>query len=347
MDILEVDGHIEIADPASIRPKKITGTRLASVLGLNRWNTPFQTWCEITKAYSKPFEDTIYTLAGKAIEPKQLQYLKNEYFFEVETPTDVFGEDYFSRTHGDFFGDTEVFGGMWDGLVGGDSVEGRVIECKTTKRAEDWLGKDGELDPPEYYRVQAFLYAYLVGCKNVTMIVSFLEDADYDNPEDYTVSDENTAVVSYVMDFDKFEKEYIEPARNWWKKHIETGVSPTFDEVADKEYLKPLRTKTAAKADEIDALLKELKDCHATVAKYHAKCAEQESRESEIKKQLKKYAEQNIGDKEFWEYDGDAVKCKLSTSYREKVDTAQMRDDGVLDKYISYVPSTRFTVSFE
>ena len=58
------------------RPKKITGTRFAAIMGLNKWNTPFKTWCEITRTYEEPFEDTIYTIAGKAIEPKQAEYMK-------------------------------------------------------------------------------------------------------------------------------------------------------------------------------------------------------------------------------------------------------------------------------
>ena len=345
MDFIEVDGHFEIKDPSKIRPKKITGTRLASVLGLNRWNTPFQTWCEITKAYVKPFEDTKYTLAGKAIEPKQLRYLKDEYGFDVVTPSEWYGEDYFNKTHGDFFSDKEIFGGMWDGRIQGD--EFRVIECKTTKRAEDWLGADGKIDPPMYYKMQACLYAWLLDWDNVTMIVSFLEDDDYADAENFEVTDENTAVCNFkINDFWDFE-EVIEEAVKWWNKHVVTGVSPKFDEHLDKEYLTPLRTKLAPKTEEVDALLEELRQCNTEIEKWHAKCDDQEKRAAEIKKQLKAYAEENIGDKNIWEYDGDKVKCKLSTSWREGVNTDALKDDGLYEKYSTVTKSTRFTVSFE
>ena len=40
------------------RPKKLTATRFATVLGLNPWSTPFEEWCEITRTYQKPFEET-------------------------------------------------------------------------------------------------------------------------------------------------------------------------------------------------------------------------------------------------------------------------------------------------
>ena len=76
------DGTITITPPA--RPKKCTGTRFAAIMGLNVWTTPFNAWCAITRTYEEPFEDTIYTLAGKAIEPKQAEYMKEKYFWKKE-----------------------------------------------------------------------------------------------------------------------------------------------------------------------------------------------------------------------------------------------------------------------
>ena len=35
----------------SARPKKITGTRFAAIMGLNRWTTPFNVWCAVTRTY--------------------------------------------------------------------------------------------------------------------------------------------------------------------------------------------------------------------------------------------------------------------------------------------------------
>lgn len=77
-DIKWLEGNrIQIAPPK--RTKKITGTRFATILGLNPWSTAFEMWCAITKTYEKPFEDTIYTVAGKTIEPKQARYMEQSY----------------------------------------------------------------------------------------------------------------------------------------------------------------------------------------------------------------------------------------------------------------------------
>lgn len=105
-----IDKHIKIEPPK--RTKKITGTRFATILGLNPWSTPFEMWCAITKTYEKPFEDTIYTLAGKIIEPKQAEYMKRSYAMLLTSPSDVWGKDYFSKTWGDFFPTHKHLGGM-------------------------------------------------------------------------------------------------------------------------------------------------------------------------------------------------------------------------------------------
>ena len=69
--------RVVITPPA--RPKKITGTRFASILGLDVWNSPFKTWCAITRTYEEPFVETS-TRAGKAIEPLVIDYLNRTYF---------------------------------------------------------------------------------------------------------------------------------------------------------------------------------------------------------------------------------------------------------------------------
>ena len=115
-DITWRDDHIEVKPPK--RTKKLTGTRFASIFGLNPYSTPFEIWCAVTKTYEKPFEDTIYTIAGKTIEPKQAEFMRDTYMFDnLITPTDKYGADYFNKTFGDFFGDWDVFGGMWDYLL--------------------------------------------------------------------------------------------------------------------------------------------------------------------------------------------------------------------------------------
>ena len=246
------DNRIKIDPP--LKTKKITGTRFATILGLNPWSTEFEIFCAITKTYEAPFEDTVYTKAGKTIEPKQAEYMKNSYGMDIISPTDVWGKDYFKKTWGDFFPDSKHLGGMWDFLLKGEDGETEaVLEMKTTKRAEDW--KD---DVPEYYALQAALYAYLLGVDDVIMVASFLEEKDYDNPEEFVPSAKNTITVEFKVSerYPDF-KEKVARVEKWWNDHVVTGISPQFDEKRDAEILKALRTSTLSPNTDIKALIDE------------------------------------------------------------------------------------------
>lgn len=215
-------------------PKKMTGTRFATVLGENRFSTPFEAWCAITHTYEAPFEENQFTKAGKAIEPKQLAFVRPRFRGTVVTPSDVWGSDYFSQTLGDFFSDTPIFGGMWDYYVkdGGRPVS--VLEMKTTnvKNRKYWLE-----EIPENYALQAALYAYLLRVDQVYMIVTFLTDDDYSRLDSFSCRDTNTAVLPFKLSerYPTFKRDYIDVAADWWKRHVDTGLSPQYDTRARKD----------------------------------------------------------------------------------------------------------------
>ncbi len=344
------DGTISVAPPK--RPKKMTGTKFAAVLGQNRWSTPFQQWCEITRTYNEPFEDTVYTLAGKAIEPKQIAYMREAYCMDnLIDPADVWGADFFEQTWGNFFAHP-VLGGMWDALLVSEGWDGKpgglaggtdaVLEFKTTKRAEDWT--DG---PPEYYALQAALYAWLLGCDDVIMVVTILKDGDYDDPKSFVVDASNTTPYPFKVSerYPDFEADYIEPALAWWREHVETGESPAYDEQADADYLKALRNATLNPESDIDALMAEYAALSDELGAHAAKVEKKAKRLKEIEGQLKQYAAENIGDKQTCTFGSGRVECKLSKSSRKKIDEAAMKADGVYKKYLGETEVKRFTVT--
>lgn len=322
------------------KPKKITGTRFAAIMGKNTWNTPFKTWCEITRTYEEPFEDTIYTIAGKTIEPKQAEYMRRAYFMTgLKTPTDIFGENYFKKTFGDFFKDEPIFGGMWDYLLYDESGKPTtVLEMKTTKRSEDW-----ENDIPEYYALQAALYAYLLGVDSVMMVASFLEDKDYKAPEAFVPSSKNTIVIPFKVserypDFDKL----IKKAEKWWKSCVEGGVSPTFDEKKDADILKVLRTNTLNPETNIESVMEEAEALQEEIERVSATVADKEKRLKTLKDIIKEQAMKSFrdGDKSV------ALKSKryvwaVSRTERKDIDKDALKADGLLDKY-----STKSVVTY-
>ena len=333
------DGTITITPPA--RPKKCTGTRFAAIMGLNAWTTPFNAWCAITRIYEEPFEDTIYTLAGKAIEPKQADYMKEKYFWKkLVTPTDVYGEDYFKKTWGDFFKDEPIFGGMWDYLfVDKNGKPTTVMEMKTTKRAEDWLE-----DVPEYYALQAALYAYLLGVDDVIMVCTILGDKDYDHPENFTVTQDNTFERSFKVSerYPNMAKT-IKQVEAWWKKHVEGGVSPKYDEKKDADILKVLRANSLSPDSDLDALVAEAEQLQDKLNKVAEETAADEKRLKTLKDLIKEACMGKFrdGDKQVI-IQGSRFEWVTSRSTSLKVDEAAMKKDGVLDKY-----KTKETVTYK
>lgn len=339
-----LDGNkIQIIPPK--RPKKLTGTRFATILGLNPWSTPFEIWCEVTRTYQKPFEDTIYTIAGKTIEPKQAEYMKQTYFMSnLVTPTDLWGKDYFNKTYGDFFKESPILGGMWDYLLyGKDGKPTTVLEMKTSKRVEDW--KD---DIPEYYALQAALYAYLLGVDEVIMVASFLEPKDYDAPEKFVCSGENTITRPFKVSerYPDFEKKYVKPALKWWKDYVESGISPAFDERKDAEILKALRTNNLSPETDMAALVKEAEDLKDTMERIlaHEGIPDMEKRYKVVTDMIKKaaIAQFRDGDKKV-SIAGSAYNWEVSRTSTTKIDKDAMKADGILAKYTTTEDSYRIS----
>lgn len=341
--------HIEITPPK--KTKKITGTRLASILGCDPFNTPFKTWCAITKTYEEPFTGNKYTHAGEVIEPKVFDFLKNSMGFgnQLKTPTDVYGKDYFNKTWGDFFRDRPIFGGMWDALIVNDSGEPiAVVEIKTVQvdgrsgTLEDrW--KNGEA--PNYQALQASLYAYLLGIDEVLMVAVALKESngDYEHPELVvpSFSNENVYIDNFKVSerYPQFET-YVRQASHWWHKHVETGISPNFDEKKDADILKVLRTNSLNPTTDIEALVKEAENLQNEIDAVYETVADKEKRLKTIKDLIKEHAISQFrdGDKKV-EIKGTKLTFTVSKTTSEKFDDKQFKQDNP-DTYQNYIKTT-------
>lgn len=317
------------------RKKKITGTRLGAIMGVNPWTTPFATWCEITHTYEEKFEDTIYTKAGKVIEPKQAQYIKEAFFQpNLISPTDMYGEDYFQKTFGDFFPEDKVFGGMWDYLIMNDKGTKPiiVIECKTTKRAEDW-----KKDIPEYYALQAALYATLLKVDEVWMCVSFLKDSDYINPEKFECNAKNTKIIPFkVSERYPNMKETLKEAKLWYRDYAEEGISPEFDEnnKVDTKILKELRSKSLNPNTDIEELMSQADKLIEELESFEIVMQPIQKKLDNIKEQLKEYSMKHLGkDHDSLELKTSKTVWKLTRTYTTSIDKEKMEKDKILKKY--------------
>lgn len=335
-----IDNKLQIKPPK--RTKKVTGTRFASILGSNIWSTPFEMWLAITKTYEKPFEDTIYTLAGKAIEPKQAEYMKDNFLMDnLVSPTDVYGKDYFKKTWGDFFPENKHFGGMWDFLlVDSDNKPTTVLEMKTSKRVEDWID-----DIPEYYALQASLYAYLLGVDEVVFVTTFLQPNDYENVENFEVNSKNTITRKFKLSerYPNFQQ-LVDKVERWWEEHVDTGISPEYDEKKDAELLKALRTNDLSLVDDKD-LIKEAEKLQAEIDEVNLSIKDKEKRLKEIKDTIKDKAVASFRDGDSYStLQGERYVWTVAKSETVSIDKKALEKDGLLDKYSTIKEQYRLTL---
>lgn len=332
-----------IIDPPK-QTLRITGHRMSSVLGLNEYQTPFGAWCEITKLVKLPFEDTKYTIAGKAIEPKLIDYMKKK------LPNVVSIEDYYGNVFEDFRwnnfkDDSKIYGGVIDAVttLNDKKTLTAIIECKTSSHPEHW--SNGMV--PTEYLLQGALYSYLKGLKQIIFVCTFLNDIDYAHPENFEANDSNTIIVIKKLNDLIFEVngEYlniegcIEYGNNWWKTYIESGISPEFDETKDKEYLDIIRSSDVTKDTPL------LKACEEAFELSRAiKQAKVDNSIDEMEKRLKSL-ENSIKQEMI---DSDTVMCgnyklnkQVKKSFREE-DFAKEHED-LYNKYIDVVESYRLT----
>lgn len=208
-----------------MKPKKITGSNFGSLFGADKFNSEFATWCKATRTYEAPFDENKYTAAGNAIEPIQIKYIKNHYKENIVSPEEHFGPDPKRKMNYDFFPDNKIFGGMWDSVKKEGSKIVGVYEMKTAKMKK-WSEWSKEI--PKNYLLQVALYAQLLHVDDMTIVASFLDEKDYDHPENFKCTEENTRVFKMKLSkvFPNFSRDYMEPAMRWWEQHVLTGISP-------------------------------------------------------------------------------------------------------------------------
>ena len=220
----------------NISPKKITGTRLPAILGFDKYKNPFAIWCAIMHVFEEEFVGNKFTDAGKIIEPTQIKYLKQLYGTKVLSPDDKYGVNAKENMGFEFFKENEVFGGMWDAVIQENGSTKAVFEIKTVsaKKRREW-----DIDIPKNYKIQAALYAWLLGVDDIYIVASFLERRYYDCPKTFVCNKDNTEIfhLSLIDDFPRFEERYIRPALKWWCDYVDSCVSPQYDKTIDKKII--------------------------------------------------------------------------------------------------------------
>ena len=238
---------------------RISGHRMATVLGLNHFATPFQAWAEITKLLKVPFEENKYLIMGKVAEPKIIDYVRDK-FPNVMSMEEYYGNAIDDYRYNNFKYDSKIFGGMFDFVCTKNDKKTITLigEIKTSGKPE--LFQNNNI--PQEYLLQAALYAKLKGLDKVLFVISIVNEEDYMHPEMFVPTDENTTLIVKKLDdlFFEIDGEYcgiddcMRKAEEFWNNYVLTGISPEFDEKLDKEYLDIIRASKPSNDNDLSTL---------------------------------------------------------------------------------------------
>ena len=244
--IVDIDEDERTVVFDTYRLKKITGTRVAPILGLSEFATPFKVACELAGLYPGDKANK-YIDAGNILEPVLRDYLAarpslmrealgvpegSKVGIEEPVPKEQCGYDHFHNE--------KVFGGMVDGYIQIDGTRDTILEIKTSSGREKWLDEDGGYtNVPMSYMLQASLYATLSNLDRIVFLVGFLEEPDYDRPKQWVPTPENT----YVIVKDRLDMtEYMDQCVQWYNEYMKGGYTPersdSEDDQAVLKYLK-------------------------------------------------------------------------------------------------------------
>ena len=336
----ENNKNIILSEPPKQR-LRITGHRIASVLGLNQYQSPFGAWVEITKLAKLPFEESKYTLFGKAVEPKLIDMVRKK-FPNVMSIEEYYGNNIDRYKWNNFIEDSNVFGGIIDAVATKDDMKTltMIVECKSSSKPQAW----GNNQVPIDYLLQGCLYSYLKGLDRVLFICCFPQDLDYNHPELFEPDETNTIMVvkkikDVLIPMPNGElitfQQAIDYCTEWWEKYVDTGISPEFDEVKDKEYLDIIRTSKPINDTSLEDLCdraKELVD-EINALKENSGINSKEKELKVIENSIKEGLFNNLGEGE------TKISCKqysLNGTIKEKFNEKKFAQDNpkVYEKYI-------------
>lgn len=221
--------------------KKIGGSSIGSMVGLNSFDTPFKSSIDIMRL-GMPMYDPKYVAAGDALEPKVVEIMSVKKGRPIKRYVAAdYDYDYFATI--DYFKNNPTLSENFQGVPDAyDDEDKTLYELKTTglKNKSKW---DNE-GVPKYYQLQAALYKYIMKADRVKIVACFLEPEDYAKPENVNVIEkmENKLIKSYDIEITEKElKEYMWQAIEFRNKIVLSGMSLNYDEEADVELLGYLR----------------------------------------------------------------------------------------------------------
>jgi predicted phage-related endonuclease len=340
---IDYENRVIRFDAPSSGLKKITGSKLASILGENAYDTPFELACSITGIYSK-HESSKFTDAGNALEPVMRSYVRTNAEELVRealgvaegsivgvldpVPNSLCGYDHFP--------DAGIFGGMVDGYVVVNGEKVAVLEIKTASNESKWIDKltGTRTEVPRNYLLQAALYAKLSGLKKIVFVAGFLRDNHYEDTNTWVPNKENCQVI--VIDAPDISDE-MEIAEDWYNRYPAGGVTPEWTE-KDSEIVETLQLQIQGPpGKDLAEITEEYANVLYRLSEYEDVTSEinaLEKRKKELSESIKEsiIGSQNDGRPKMI-VESDGYSFVVSRTSRTDIDKDKLKEDGLLEKY--------------
>ena len=234
--------------------KKITGGRIAGILGLNKYATPFRIWLSIVNLYKEEMDETLAHV-GHIIEPKIRDFVSQQLDVKFKS-YEPFAIKW------DVFKENKIFGGIpdgepidekgnflyekdkpmleiktssYDGLVY-KKINGTLLLQKDEKgfplvkekmaKYKSWFDpKTNELKISDEYAYQLALYLFLRKTNYGIFAICFLNLDDYKNPEKFQINNHIIKLKEMRVDLEQFSK-VIDKVEKWYDDYVVKGISP-------------------------------------------------------------------------------------------------------------------------
>lgn len=139
------------------RGKGVGGSDMSTILGVNKYQTPYSLWLEKTgRAVHEDISGRWPVIKGNVLEGELRRWFRRRY--PSISLTDGTGMSLISKAH-------PCMRASLDGVLWDEDRGFGVLECKTASayRASDWHDVDGSLKAPDYYMAQVTHYLAVTG----------------------------------------------------------------------------------------------------------------------------------------------------------------------------------------
>lgn len=195
------------------RTRRLGGSRIAALLGLSPWESPYSAWCQMA-GLTQPGEQTEQQSRGHYLEPAVANWFADQHpdWHVFETGTWTHAERDWQLANPDRLIRTRT---LPDNMpVGWYDIEvSALLEIKTDADGSGW-GKPGTDEIPVYYRTQVQWYMDVLGLPraHIAVLTPRLEFAEY------------------VVDYDPADAAYLREQAEEFLDSLLWGEMPDLDD---------------------------------------------------------------------------------------------------------------------